>query len=133
MADQVTVDASELDRFVADLGRIPGRVVPAVDAIVKRGAGNVKDELVADAEGSQSFRRMAPSISYDSHYRVGQVAYEIGPDRARGRAGGAAHLANIAYFGGANGGGGTLDLDAPLKHEEPKMMKALDDFLMGLL
>lgn len=134
MADSISIDAREMTAFAADLGRISARALPEVDAIMKHGAGNIKDEMVTDAEGSRHFRRIAPSISYDSDYRIGQVAYEIGPDRARGgKASGAAHLANIAYFGGANGGGGTLDLDAPLKHEEPQMMKRLDDFLAGLL
>lgn len=134
MADSIDVDASEVERFAVDLGRVSGRVLPEVDAIMKHGAGNIKDELVTDAEHSKHFRRIAPSISYDSDYRVGQVAYVIGPDKDRGgRSGGAAHLANIAYFGGANGGGGTLSLDEPLRHEEPQVLKRLDDFLAGLL
>jgi len=134
MADSISMDTREVAEFAADLGRVMASALPEVDAIMKHGAGNIKDEMVADAEASPHFRRIAPSISYDSAYRVGQVAYEIGPDRARGgKAGGAARLANIAYFGGANGGGGTLDLDGPLKHEEPQIMKRLDDLLAGLL
>lgn len=130
MADSFDIDTREITAFAADLGRVSARALPEADAILKRGADNIKNEMVEDAEGSRHFRRMAPSISYDADYRVGQVAYEIGPDRSRS---GAAHLANIAYFGGSNGGGGTLSLDAPLSHEEPQMMKRLDDFLGGLL
>ncbi|MFB9953534.1 hypothetical protein [Cellulomonas denverensis] len=121
-----------LRELTADLARIASRALPDVDAILKKGADNIKADMVADAAGSAHFGAMAPSISYDSAYRLGQPAYEIGPDKGRGKAGRAASLANIAYFGGANGGGGTLDIDAPLKAEEPRLMKALDDFLGGL-
>lgn len=116
-----------LRELSADLGRIATSALPEVDAITKKGADNVKRELVEDAEGSRAFRSIARSISYDRSYSAGQVAYEVGPDKSRGGA-----LGNIAYFGGANGGGGTLDIDGPLKAEEPRLMKALDDFLGGL-
>lgn len=96
--------------------------------MAKRGAQNVKDDMVSDAEGSRHFRSVAPSISYDRSASVGQVSYDVGPDKVR--AGGA--LANIAYFGGANGGGGTLDIDGPLRAEEPRLLKAIDDWLGGL-
>lgn len=129
MAD---VGIEGLRELSADLGRIASRALPEVDAILKKGADNIKSEMVADAEGSAHFKAMAPSISYDSAYRVGEAAYEIGPDKSRGKAGRAASLAGIAYFGGANGGGGTLDIDGPLEHEEPRLMKALDDYLGGL-
>lgn len=120
---------ARLREFAAELGRIRARALPEVDAIVKRGADNIKNEMVADAEGSRHFKRVAPSISYDSHYRMGQVAYEIGPDKDRAPGGA---LANIAYFGGANGGGGSLDIDKPFDAEQPRMMAALDAFLAGL-
>lgn len=116
-----------LRELSADLGRISSRALPEVDGLLKKGAQQIKDQMVSDAEGSKHFRSIARSISYDSDYRVGQAAYEIGPDKDRGGA-----LANIAYFGGANGGGGSLDLDAPLQNEEPRLMKALDDYLGGL-
>lgn len=113
--------------LTADLGKIASSALPEADAIVKRGAQQIKDEMVSDAEGSRHFRSIARSISYDRAYSAGQVAYEVGPDKSRGGS-----LGVIAYFGGANGGGGTLDIDGPLKREEPRLMKALDDFLGGL-
>lgn len=123
MADEI----EGLRELSADLGRIASSALPEVDKILKKGAQAVKDEMVQDAQGSRHFRSIARSISYDSAYRVGEAAYEVGPDRDRG-----GQLANIAYFGGANGGGGTLDIDAPLAHEEPRLMNALDDYLGGL-
>lgn len=117
-----------LRELSADLGRIASSALPEVDKMAKRGAQNIKDDMVEDAEGSRHFRPVAPSISYDRSTSAGQVSYDIGPDK--GRAGGA--LGVFGYFGGANGGGGTLDIDGPLKAEEPRLMKALDDFLGGL-
>lgn len=116
-----------LREFTADMGRIAARALPDVDAILKKGADNVKKEMVADAEGSRYFRRLARSISYDRAYRAGEAGYEIGPDKGRG-----GQLGVIAYFGGANGGGGTLDIDAPLKNEEPRLMAQIDKWLGGL-
>jgi hypothetical protein len=133
MDDRITVDASEMDLLAADLGRIPARLLPGVDAILKKAADNIKKDLRGQALFSPHFAPMAESMSYDSHYRFGQVAYEVGPDRSRGPAGRSAHLANIFFFGGANGGGGKGDLDGALRTEEPQMMKRLDEFLAGLL
>ena len=130
MADSISVDTHEVRALSVELGKVAASALPEIDKIMKRGAGNIKDEMAADAATSRWFK-FARAISYDP---IGPLVYEIGPDRARGgKAGQTAHLANIAYFGGANGGGGTLSLDAPLVHEEPRMMKALDTYLAGLL
>lgn len=118
----------ELHRVAVDFGRAAADVLPEVDKVVKKGAQNVKDDMVAETVGSW-FSAVGTSISYDRAYGLGSVGYEVGPDK--GRAGGA--LGVIAYFGGANGGGGTLDIDAPLRREEPRLTKALGDVMEGLL
>jgi hypothetical protein len=112
---------AELRALSASLGRIAGSAVADVDAVMKKAAQNVKQELVADASRSASFKGMAGSISYDSHYQVGRVRYVVGPDK--GRRGGA--LGNIAYFGTSRGGG-SLDINRPLRAEEPRMLAALE-------
>lgn len=126
----ITGDFSEVGKLAVDLGKAVSRLLPEVDAIVKRGAQNVKDEMVADASGSRHFKGIARSISYDRAYGLGSVGYEVGVDRDRG---GQAALAGIAYFGGVNGGGGTLDIDKPLRNEEPRLVKALSELGDGLL
>lgn len=118
-----------LRELSADLGKISAEAVAKVRPIVQKGALNIKTEMQDDARGSRHFRAIAPSISYDTEVGRDGVTAEIGPAKDRY---GAASLANIAYFGGANGGGGTLDIDAPLKNEEPRLMKAIDDYLGGL-
>lgn len=124
------VDLSELHRLEQDLGDVPGKAVDDVDAVLERGAQNIKDDLTDSARRSRHFNRIAPTISYDRRAFVGGISYEIGPDRLRG---GAAKLANIAYFGGAHGGGGTLDLDGPLEREEPKTLRELGREMSGWL
>lgn len=113
--------ADELRAFAADLGKIASKALPDVDAVLKKGAQNIKDDLVSEARGSTHFKGMAGSISYDSMYGIGHAKYEIGPDK--GRHGGA--LGNIAYFGTSRGGG-TLDLEGPLARESPNLERELD-------
>jgi hypothetical protein len=117
----VSDGAAELRALSANLGRIAGSAVEDVDAVIQRAALNVKREMQADASRSASFKGMAGSISYDSHYRAGRVRYVVGPDK--GRRGGA--LGNIAYFGTSRGGG-SLDINRPLRTEEPRMLSALE-------
>lgn len=122
-------DFSEVTKFAADLGKVPARVLPEVDKVTKKGAQNLKAAYTAQAAGSTHFKGMAGSISYDSAYGLNSVGYEIGPDKSR--RGGA--LGNIFFLGGANGGGGTGDLDGPLAEEEPRYLSALGDVFGGLL
>jgi hypothetical protein len=122
-------DFSQVAALAAELGKVPARALPEVDKVTKRGAQNLKDAYTAQAAGSEHFHGMAGSVSYDRMYGVGSVGYEIGPDKSR-RAGA---LGNLFFFGGANGGGGTGDLDGPLAEEEPRYLSALGDVLRGLL
>src|SRR5690606_34547615 len=91
MADSVHIDTSEVRAFAAELGRVAGKALPGLDAVLKKGAQQIKDDLVADAKGSRHFRQIAPTISYDRDAGIGRVGYEIGPDKDRG---GAARLGN---------------------------------------
>jgi len=119
----------ELRAFAAELGKVAAGALDETDKVAKKAADNLKRDYASEAEGSRHFDSVAPAWSYDRHYRVGVVNYEVGPDKDR--AGGA--LANIYYFGGARGGGGTGDIDGPFDREQPRMMKALDDMLGRML
>jgi len=117
----VSDGSAELRQFATNLGKVAGSAVKDVDAVLKKGAQNIKHELQADASGSTHFKGMAGSITYDSHYLPGKVRYEIGPDKYK--RGGA--LGNIYYFGTSRGGG-SGDIDKPLRSEEPRTMSALE-------
>lgn len=124
-----TIDTSQLDRLADDLARLGFQAVDRVDPVVKRGVENIKGEMVADAESSDHFKGIGRTLTYDRAYKIGYVGYELGPDRGRG---GQAPLAGIAYMGGANGGGGSLDLEGPTEREAPRLMRALADLLTDL-
>jgi hypothetical protein len=129
MSDGFTIDASEVQRLALDLSRAASESLGIVEPVLKHGAQNIKDEMAADAAASQHFSSVAPSISYDRIGFASHVGYEIGPEI--GRFGGS--LGDIAYFGGAHGGGGTLDIDAPLRDEEPRLVQSLARALGDLL
>lgn len=129
MTDGITIDPSEMRRLVADLGRVSTRIVAKLDPIIKKGAVNLKGDLNEQAASSRSFKGMAGSVTFDARHASGFVGYEVGPDKSR--RGGA--LGNIFFFGGANGGGGTGDLDGALSREEPELVKALGGLLGGVL
>jgi len=117
----------ELRRFATGLGKIAGAAVPQVDAVLKRGAQNIKTGLQANLAASDHFRAAAASISYDRVPGIGAIEYVIGPDKDRF----AGALANIAFFGTSRGGG-TVDLDGPFREELPNVEKYLGDVLDDL-
>jgi len=126
MADLWSIDTSELREIAADMRQVDSRLARWVRPVVERGASNVKDDMRRAAEESRHFA-IARAISYDMVARgfgaVGEYAAEIGP-----RKGSPGSLANIAYFGGANGGGGTVeDPQASADRELPNFMNALAD------
>lgn len=123
-----TVDTSEMRRLAADLGKISSRLLPEVDEALRESAGEAKGEMQAAFRGSRSFRGVASRVTFDRKVGVGSIEYEIGPER-----GGAGSLAHIAVDGGANGGGGTVDIDGPLAAQAAKVEKRLDGLLEELL
>lgn len=124
----VAFDASEMRAFAADLHRLPEALNRHAEAIVERGALNIKNRMVTDMRASTHFRPVARSITYD--VRTGgwgdtaAIEAEIGPDKARDQA---ASLANIAYFGSSRGGGGTVrDPQSALDAETDEFIAQLD-------
>jgi len=113
---------AELRALSENLGKIAGAAVKDVDAVAQKGALNIKNEMASDARGSRHFKGMAGSISYESHYLPGRVRYVVGPDKSR-RGG---SLGNIYYFGTSRGGG-SGDIDKPLRSEAPRFQSALAD------
>ena len=121
----VSVDAGELRTLAFDLARIPGKVQKGVRPVVVKGAMQVRDKMRADMRESVYFKGNARNISYDLKVDAGGVEAEIGPQPTQ--------LAHIAYFGGANGGGGTVDILGPLGQEVEPFVSALGDLFEGIL
>lgn len=103
----MSVDASELDGLARDFVKIPAAMVPKLRGVVAKSALNTKNIMRKDASGSQHFKQLAPTISYDLKVHGfggdGVIEAEIGPS-----GGGSASLAGIAYFGTSRPGGGTV-------------------------
>lgn len=125
----ISAGSADLTSLIAALAKAPDEATKAARAVVQRGAHNVKDALNQQARESLHFKGMAGSVTYDTTVTRTSITAEVGPDRER--RGGA--LGHFFFLGGARGGGGTGDLDAPLREEEPKMVKFLDAAMGRLL
>lgn len=117
-----SVDVSEVIALAKNLGKTSEEIYAEVDAVSSKGALNIKNEMIADARSSVHFKGMASSITYEHSNSKSVIRREIGPDK--GRRGGA--LGNIYYFGTSRGGG-SGDLEKPLRTEGPRFEKALAD------
>lgn len=123
-----SIDDHELRQFAADLADAPQRIIGRVPLVVKKGAVNIKKQLQDEMSASASFGALAPSITFDI-LDDGFTA-EIGPMKSSSGKRGLGFGANIAYFGGSNGGGGTVaDPQGALDAEVPRFEKALLDLL----
>lgn len=111
------LDTSETQKLVDALDKFDSDIRSKAEAVLVKGAVQIKKNLQDDARGSKYFKQFAKKISYETTRRKNTTEVEIGPknDKVIGKGGGPG--AAIAYFGGANGGGGTLDFDEPVERE----------------
>ena len=117
----MAVDASELRALIADLSSAPKLVRSEARAVVSKGALNIKNQMRDEVARSRHFR-FAHTVSYDLKVGGDTIEAEIGPET-----GGVGSLAGFAYFGGVNGGGGTVpDPQGALDAEAPNVEKHLD-------
>lgn len=122
------IDMTEVTKLANDLGRVPGRVGREAEQITRKGAQNVKEAMQAEAKSSGHYKHFAGAISYDRAMRLGDISYEIGPDK--GRRQGA--LGNILYFGTSKNGP-VLDIETGLRAEAPNFEKHLADLAGSVL
>ncbi len=123
------IDTSELDRLAAELGQAPAKVAKGIAPVVRKGSLNIKNQLTEEMRGSRSFKGAA-DMSFETKASGDGFEAEIGPRSDPGRAG---NLANIAYFGGATGGGTVPDPRGALDDEAPRFVKALEDIVRDAL
>lgn len=123
------LDLSELTALGDDLRASAEQLMGKVRPVVAKGALNVKESMAADMGASAHFGQAAGSISYSLKGNPSYAEAEVGPAK-----GGAGSLANIAYFGGAHGGGGTVrDPQGNLDDEAPDFEQALTAVIGDLL
>lgn len=117
----MAVDASELRKLASDLSNAPKLIKSEARGVIAKGALNIKNQMRDEVARSRHFR-FAHTISYDLKVSGDTIEAEIGPE-----AGGVGSLAGFAYFGGVNGGGGTVtDPQGALDAEAPNVEKYLD-------
>lgn len=124
----MAVDVSELRKLATDLSSAPKLVKSEARGVVAKGALNIKNQMRDEVARSRHFR-FAHTISYDLKVSGDTIEAEIGPEP-----GGAGSLAGFAYFGGINGGGGTVpDPQGALDAEAPNVEKYLDALVAKVL
>ena len=111
----VTVDSSEVDTYILELGDVPSSLARHLIPVVKRAAQTVKTDLQEDMRGSSNsgFRQIANHISYDDVSGPPTIQTEVGIDK-----GGAGSLGNIAVYGTWKGGG---TREAPEVHAQKEL------------
>ena len=128
------MSAPAMNTLRFDLLAAPAKLAPKINAVIFKGATNIKAAMRADIEASPSFKGTSRSIDFDMIDAVNSVTAEIGPKTGAGESGG---LGGIAYgtgvFGGSRGGGSVRDPIAALEDEAPKVEKFLGDVLGDLL
>lgn len=129
------LDTSETQKLLDAIRKFDTDVRSQASAVLVKGAVEIKKNLQTEARKSKHFGQVAKSISYETTRRRDTTEIEIGPDKERAYAGGRpgrpnkpGPIANIAYFGGANGGGGSLDFDEPVERE----LTVIDEHLKKL-
>jgi len=122
------VDAREIREFGVDLGNVEKRFLDDVEAVVTKGALNIKKDSAKRIRGHPHAPHYPRSISYDVKRTFGGIEAEIGPDKDRRQGA----LGNILEYGTIN--------NPPLPHlapaldaEEPKYVRALEDLFGRLL
>lgn len=117
--------------LAADLGQAPNEVTKKVRPIIRKGGVELRRRMQREMGRSAHFGHVARSIDFDEITTAGSIGVEVGPNADRSRS---APLAGIAYFGGANGGGGTVpEPDQALSDEGQVAAKFIADAMGGIL
>lgn len=114
-------DASEVMELAADLGKIPGKMVAPMIAVVTKSSNSVRDAMRSDASGIGHAPHFPNSITADVKMKAGLIEGEVGPDKGRTQG----PLGNILYFGTSNNGP-VLNINGPLDAEAPKFQAAIE-------
>lgn len=123
-------DTSDLRSFATEMSQVPQKVTRGIRPVVFKGVNNIRRTMQQDFNESRYFKPAARSITYEVKADGDGISGEVGPDTSTGYA----SFAHIAYFGGANGGGGTVpDPLEALAIEAPQFEDALSKLLDGVL
>lgn len=108
------MDLSEVDAYIAEIGRVPGKLRDEVIKVGEKGALNIKRDWTQAWSGRSYIGPLSRSVSYDRRFKGTVVEWEIGPDKSKAQGA----LGNIIEYGSLNnppipGGLPALDKEAP--------------------
>lgn len=116
------VEVTGLHELLMDLTRAESRSVPAVRAVVEKGAVNIKKDWRQRWGGIAHAPALPAAITYDINFGLLTVEAEIGPDKDKRQGA----LGNIIEFGTSKNApipGGLPALEA----ETPRFERAVGD------
>lgn len=120
---------ADLMRLSADFSMVQRRARPEVMKMLKRGAQNIKDDARSNVSTHPSWRRIAPSITYEPSVLPGAAGmrYDVGyEDRGQGE------LAGIYEFGSARRSGNPTLVPA-FEREAPRFAREADALIDRVL
>lgn len=124
-------DIRELDAFVNHLDGVPPAFMKEARKSAFFAGMQIKRQLRNEMGRSSYFKGVTPSIDFEDIQSLTEFGIVAGPRKGGMFPG---DLANIAYFGGSRGGGGTVpDPKGALEEEAPKFMAALLDIAGRLM
>lgn len=136
MADAVTIDVSEFDKAIAQLGQLSAETLPFVRKAVQVNVTHVKNAWREKLQGTPSAPRVPYSITYDTKELADAVEAEIGATKGTGNQGG---VALLLEYGAPNNpsrlpahGYGLAALQENVEDLEVGVGKAIDDGLKAI-
>lgn len=114
-------DSSEVHKLAEVITEAPGVAPAEARKVLQKGLLNIKTDGRRRIQGSSHFRRVAPSITYESHETRGGGWGEVGPEHGRPQA----NLAFIAENGSLRTAPQPFMGPAGAT-EEPKFLRAME-------
>lgn len=99
------MSGDSLDDLAQDLGEEAETIGARIRPVMAKAALNVKTQLREEMSRSEHFKGATRDISYEIVELTSSIVARIGPTHGKDVPG---SIANIAYFGGVKGGGGTV-------------------------
>lgn len=134
MADGITINTSEFDRAVAQLGQLPRETLPFVRKAVQFNVTLVKNDWRGRLEGNEYAPLVPYSITYSTKELAHGIEAEVGAEKGTGKQGGVALL--LEYGAPKRGlsarGYGLASLQDNLGDLEQGVAKAIDDGLRAI-
>jgi len=122
------IDLSDVNRYIAELDRVPSRADKELVRVGERGAYNIKKDWQAAWSGHSHIPQLPAAVTYERMTRATELEWVVGPDKNRPQGA----LGNLIEFGSVKNApipGGQPALD----REAPRTERAIADVLERVL